>query len=152
ARIQRRLGTPGEAQAAYLAWERTIEGSCVEADLLYRNFCLAQDAARRNDRAECLRRWMRVALPWVAHASPECLGWRIASALVGRSVTSCDVDTVCDAVARGLRSAGQTVGLHPASGDPATFAYLVDAELGPLTLLMGRGFALLASDRCVEPV
>jgi tetratricopeptide (TPR) repeat protein len=84
ARLQRRRG---DLEAALRHYDRafaTTWGLRSENDLIYTNVCRARLETARGRHREAFLAWLRAALHWAAADLPEALGWRVASALLGR--------------------------------------------------------------------
>jgi len=84
ARLARKLGNHEEAQRYYDRAFATTWGVRSQNDLIYTNVCRARLETARGRHEEAFFAWLRAALHWAAASAPEALGWRAASALLGR--------------------------------------------------------------------
>jgi hypothetical protein len=87
ARLFKKRGDVGEAQAYYGRTFSITDGLRTDSDLMYRCLCQAQvEAAKGTDRAATLH-WLRAAVHWLAMEVPEALCYRYVEAVTrGRRV------------------------------------------------------------------
>src|SRR6185436_16032746 len=79
ARLHRASGHTSLAARYYSVAFDITNGSRVENDLLYTNFCMARQAEAEGEPRRIFVGWVRTALHWAAATIPESLSWRFAA-------------------------------------------------------------------------
>ena len=149
ARLHRTQGSMTAAADAFRRWGRIIDGNCIEGEFLSKSVYLARHG--QNETAfDVLCQWMRAAIHWLANPAPECISWRIASALQGGKEKAANVDKICRTIARELtKTAGEAGVRIGKSAIAPTYAYVSDRRglySSSLVAIDGPQLGLLASD------